>query len=45
VVTSRFATGVLPVTPQALGHIDMNSDGQVDAADLLLLMQAIQALP
>jgi len=45
VVASRFATGELTVTPQALGHIDMNADGQVDAADLLLLMQAVQALP
>lgn len=45
VVASRFATGELAVTPQALGHIDMNADGQIDAADLLLLMQTIQALP
>jgi len=45
VVASRFATGALAVTPQALGHIDMNADGQINAADLLLLMQAIRALP
>ena len=49
VVATRIVTGALSLTTQelqqALGHIDMNADGQLNAADLLMLMQAIQALP
>jgi len=49
VVATRIVTGALSLTSQefqqALGHIDMNADRQINAADLLLLMQAIQALP
>lgn len=30
-------------SPAALGHIDMNADGVVNAGDLVLLLQAIQS--
>jgi len=40
-IATRIVTGDLPVTPEALGHIDMNADGQINAGDLVLLMQLI----
>jgi hypothetical protein len=42
-VATRIVLDELPVTPEALGHIDMNADGAINAGDLVLLMQAIQS--
>jgi len=44
-VATRIVLGDLPVTQQALGHVDMNADGVINAGDLVLLLQAIQAAP
>ena len=45
VVAMRIVIGNLPVTQQALGHIDLNADGVINTGDLLLLMDLIQANP
>ena len=44
-VAVRIVNGDLPVTQEALGHIDMNADGVINAGDLVLLMALIQGLP
>ena len=45
VVITRLVTGV--ITPNALESTlaDMNDDGQLDAADILMLQQLILAVP
>jgi hypothetical protein len=45
-VATRILLGSIPLaadSPQALGHIDMNADGAVNAGDLVLLLRAIQS--
>jgi len=44
-VATRIVLGGLPVNALALAHIDMDMDDDVDAGDLLLVLQAIQAAP
>ena len=48
-VATRLVTGQLSLSPteqlRALGHIDMNADGRLDAADLLLLQQVQAGMP
>ncbi len=44
-VATRIVIGNLPVTQQALGHIDLNADGVINTGDLLLLMGLIQSNP
>jgi hypothetical protein len=45
-IAVRIVIGSLTPTPQemlqVLGHIDMNADGQINAGDLVLLLQSIQ---
>ena len=45
-VATRIVLGDTPIaanSPQALGHIDMNADGEVNVGDLVLLLKAIQS--
>ncbi|MDH3987196.1 MAG: hypothetical protein OEV12_12405, partial [Gammaproteobacteria bacterium] len=45
-VATRIVLDGTPVaadSPEALGHIDMNADGEVNAGDLVLLLKAIQS--
>jgi hypothetical protein len=48
-VATRIVSGALQLTPQekqqALGHIDLNTNGQLDPGDLVLLLQAIYIAP
>jgi len=49
VVAVRIVNGNLNLSPteelQALGHIDMNRNGQLESGDLLLLIKAVRDLP
>jgi hypothetical protein len=44
-VAARIALDLLPATPLALAHGDMDLDDDIDTADLLLILQAVLAAP